>query len=97
MEQHDSPRGRAALAGTLPLYALIAPAAWLSYFELSPAGVEPLVSAILFVGSPFLLVDVVVAVFPFQYFNGRRILEWNRPVWFILAILASVIIASTFI
>jgi GNAT superfamily N-acetyltransferase len=51
-----------------------ATAAWLSYFR--------------FVGTPFALYEVVLAViFPFVSFNGRRIWDWNRPLWVVLALL----------
>jgi hypothetical protein len=48
-------------------------AAWLNYAR--------------YVGTPLALFDVVLAaIFPFVSFNGRRIWEWNRPLWFVLSL-----------
>jgi GNAT superfamily N-acetyltransferase len=80
--------GRMALAGIATVLVLAwfpyllsafaelpqATAAWLNYFR--------------FVGTPFVLYEVVLAViFPFVSFNGRRIWDWNRPLWVVLALL----------
>jgi hypothetical protein len=40
------------------------------------------------VGAPLVLFDIAVIVFPFLPFNGRRIRDWHRGVWAVLAFVA---------
>ncbi|WP_072619899.1 GNAT family N-acetyltransferase [Spirulina major] len=59
---------------------------------LSEAGSNEFLAAIgfalLFVGKPLLIFDTLVAVTPFEGFNGRHLRDYNRPIWLMLSAIA---------
>ena len=72
---------RIAMAGVIPILAL-ATAATLA-LHLMPA-THTLISFTKYLQNAlvsFSLFDILLAFFPFQVFNGRRILEWNKWAW----------------
>lgn len=44
--------------------------------------------ALMFVGKPLLVFDTLVAIAPFEGFNGRHLRDYNRAVWVVLSLLA---------
>ena len=80
--------GCIALAGALPALALTWGAWALSRFGALPPGVETWLGYAGFIGKPLALFDVALPFFPFASFNGRRIWDWNRVAWGILAVAA---------
>lgn len=48
-------------------------------------------SALVFVGKPLLVFDTLVAVAPFEGFNGRHLRDYNRLVWLALSAIAVII------
>lgn len=47
--------------------------------------------ALLFVGKPLLIFDTLVAVAPFEGFNGRHLRDYNRLIWLALSVIAVII------
>ena len=47
--------------------------------------------ALLFVGKPLLVFDTLVAVAPFEGFNGRHLRDYNHPIWLMLSATAVII------
>ncbi len=47
-------------------------------------------SLVAFVVVPFLIVDHLLAFTPFQCYRGRRVYDWNRAVWGVLALVVLV-------
>jgi hypothetical protein len=80
--------GPMALAGVLPTLVLTATAWGLARFAGLAPGLEEWIGYALFVGGWLALFDVVLIFFPFVSFNGRRIWDWNRPVWMVLSLVA---------
>lgn len=80
--------GRIALAGVLPTLALTGAAWLLARFAALPAALTAWLGYALFVGVPLALFDTVMIFFPFWSFNGRRIWQWRRPLWAVLALTA---------
>ncbi|MDV3351941.1 GNAT family N-acetyltransferase [Leptothoe sp. LEGE 181152] len=74
--------GRMALAGTLPVLLILWGAWTISQLGLlSTAWLK-----ILFlVGKPLILFDIVMPFFPFFSFNGRRLWDWHKGIWTVLA------------
>lgn len=80
--------GPVAVAGVLPAL-LLTGAAWaLLHFAGLPPAVHEWISYVLLIGKPLALFDTVMIFFPFWSFNGRRIGDWNRPLWALLALAA---------
>ncbi|MEM7064212.1 MAG: GNAT family N-acetyltransferase [Cyanobacteria bacterium P01_B01_bin.77] len=80
--------GWVALAGTLPVLLLL----W-SVWVISQLGIlSPTLSAglnlTLWLGKPLILFDIALPFFPFTCFNGRRLWDWNKIIWALLAIAA---------
>ena len=73
---------RMALAGTLPVLLLVWGAWMISQLGLlSTAWLDIL----LLVGKPLILFDIVMPFFPFVSFNGRRLWDWHKGTWAVLA------------
>ncbi len=77
--------GRAALAGTLPVLFVVW-AAWGALRLGVPAGLEAWLETLLQVGATLALFDIALPFFPFTSFNGRRLWDWNKVVWALLAL-----------
>ncbi len=45
---------------------------------------------------PLILLEVLLPFFPFTSFNGRRVWDWNRPAWGVLAIAAAGLFLASF-
>jgi len=77
--------GRIAFSGVLP--ALIF--SWLIFFILNltlpPPWIETVLTYSLGVSSSFAAFDILLPFFPFTSFNGRRLWDWNKTYWGILA------------
>ncbi|MGI6207779.1 MAG: GNAT family N-acetyltransferase, partial [Anaerolineae bacterium] len=82
--------GPMALAGVLPTLVLLGIAWALDQFAGRAGALGPWVGHALYIGAPMALFDVVTIFFPFASFNGRRIWDWNRPLWVLLAAAALV-------
>lgn len=80
--------GPVALAGVLPTLLLTGAAWGLARFAGLPPGLDGWIGYVLFVGGWLALFDVVLVFWPFVSFNGRRIWDWNRPLWAVLALTA---------
>ena len=83
--------GPIALVGTLPALALTYGLWALSHFTVLSLDVKTWVDTCLLIGRPLVLFDTVMIFFPFVSFNGRRIWDWNRVVWGVLAAAAVVV------
>jgi len=80
--------GPVAVAGGLALL-LLSWGAWaLLRWAAIPPMALPLIQLTAMLGPLAALFDIALPFFPFVCFNGRRIWDWNRPVWFVLAALA---------
>ncbi len=83
----------AAISAVLTLWIVVAagqaPELFPTIVGASTAG------AIQFVGFSFLVVDLLFVLTPFQCYRGRRIYDWNRPVWILLAGATAVVISLT--
>jgi len=80
--------GPVATAGGLVLL-LLSWGAWaLLRWAAIPPTVTPLLNLTAMLGSSMAFFDIALPFFPFVCFNGRRIWDWNRPVWIVLAALA---------
>lgn len=82
--------GPMALAGVLPTLIITGIAWGLARFVGLPPRFDAWVDYVVFVGGWLAIFDVVLAVWPFVSFNGRRIRDWNQPIWIILALVALV-------
>jgi RimJ/RimL family protein N-acetyltransferase len=89
--------GRMGLAGILAILAI----GWAVQLSLQFASLPLTVSSwftyIRYVVVPLIILDVIAAaVFPFVSYNGRRVWDWSRPLWIVLALLsAGLVILST--
>ena len=80
--------GPVAAAGGLALL-LLSWGAWaLLRWAAVPPMVLPFIKLTATLGPLAALFDIALPFFPFVSFNGRRVWDWNRPVWFVLAALA---------
>lgn len=50
--------------------------------------VDALARSLQFVGKPLLVFDTLIAIGPFEGFNGRHLRDYNRYVWLALSALA---------
>ena len=77
-----------ALAGVLPTLLL----AWAAWALLRFGGLPPVAAAPIRLAQhilkPLALFDIALPFFPFASFNGRRIWDWNKLLWGILAVAA---------
>jgi len=80
--------GLVALAGALPTLALTWGAWALSNFGRLQPEIETWLHLAGFVGKPLALFDIALPFFPFVSFNGRRLWDWNRAIWGVLALAA---------
>lgn len=82
--------GPVAVAGTLTVAAIIATT--LLVRDPDAGGTtQQLAFAMLFIGKPLLLFDSVVAIAPFTAFNARRIFDYNRLLWMVIAAIGVVL------
>lgn len=86
--------GRIALAGTLPVLLLVWAIWALLRLEVPPPGLRPWLNTALLVGRSLALFDTVLAFFPFVGFNGRRLWDWNKTIW---AMVAAAAVAALFV
>jgi GNAT superfamily N-acetyltransferase len=82
--------GRMGLAGILAILAI----GWAVQLSLQFASLPLAVSSwfvyIRYVAVPLIILDVIAAaVFPFVSYNGRRVWDWSRPLWIVLALLSA--------
>jgi L-amino acid N-acyltransferase YncA len=77
--------GPIALAGALSVLVLTWGASALPHLSALPSEIETWISVAGFVGKPLALLDIALPFVPFVSFNGRRIWDWNRVVWGVLA------------
>ena len=70
-----------ALAGVIGPLALL----WLAKALASCFPVAQALPSLYAVGFPLLVVDVLTPFFPLACYNGRRIWDWSRPLWAVLA------------
>lgn len=75
---------RMALAGILSVLILIVLISLYAYFVTPELSIW--FKAILNVGVILLFFDTCLPFFPFNCYNGRRVWEWNKPIWLILTI-----------
>ncbi len=80
--------GPVAAAGGLALL-LLSWGAWaLLRWAAIPPMVLPFIKLTATLGPLAALFDIALPFFPFVSFNGRRIWDWSRPAWVVLAVLA---------
>ncbi|WP_299492316.1 GNAT family N-acetyltransferase [Acaryochloris sp. IP29b_bin.137] len=77
--------GWMAVAGTLPVLILVWGVWVLGELNEPLPYVRAWLEAVLLVGKPLVLFDIAMPFFPFVSFNGRRLWDWNKTVWGILA------------
>lgn len=79
---------------TLAIYGV----ALVGALSVFPTPVPETVSEIvLYIAWFLLVVDVVVPVFPFDTYNARVVYDWNRGVWFVLALVAVGMLVASFL
>ncbi|MEM9543586.1 MAG: GNAT family N-acetyltransferase [Cyanobacteria bacterium P01_E01_bin.42] len=77
--------GWVALAGTLPVLLLIWGVWILSRLDLVSSYLITWLDVTLLLGKPLILFDIAMPFFPFICFNGRRLWDWNKIVWGLMA------------
>ena len=77
--------GWIALAGTLPVLLLVWGVWGLSQSDLASPFWRAWLDLTLRLGQPLVLFDIAMPFFPFTCFNGRRLWNWNKKVWVLLA------------
>ncbi|MBV9455400.1 MAG: GNAT family N-acetyltransferase [Rubrobacter sp.] len=83
--------GLTAFAGAL-VVLVFTWAAWaLLRFGGPPAEIATWLRAAYAGGLSLTLLDMLVPFFPFVSFNGRRVWDWNRPIWGALAVAALIL------
>ena len=80
--------GPIASVGTLSVLALTYALWALSNFTALSLNVKTWVDTCLFIGKPLALFDTALIFFPFVSFGGRRLWDWNRAIWVVLAVAA---------
>ena len=89
---YNSKLGIVAFAGAFSLLSLL----WLNWivlqFNFLPHEVKVWLDITLIIMKTFVLFDVIFIFAPFNTFNGRRIWNWNRIMWSILAIASAAIL-----
>lgn len=84
--------GPIALAGTLPVLLVVWGVWGILQTDIVPYQVGVGLNAILYVGKQLALFDIALPIFPFTGFNGRRLWDWHKAVWVLLAIATAVIV-----
>ena len=84
--------GLTALAGALVVLVFTWAAWMLLRFGSPPPEIATWLRAAYAAGLSLTLLDVLVPFFPFVSFNGRRVWDWNRPVWGALAVAALILL-----
>jgi len=83
--------GPIAFAGALSAL-LFTWGAWaLLHFSVLPPEIKTWINIAMIIGKSLALFDIALIFFPFVGFNGRRIWDWNRVVWGVLAAAAVVV------
>ena len=77
--------GRIAFAGTLPILLIVWGAWLISQLGILSTDINSWLDILLLVGKPLILFDIVIPFFPFVSFNGRRLWDWNKGIWAVLA------------
>ena len=80
-----------AFAGSLSVLVLVLVVTGIPRFVPLDPGVRLWLDSAAFIGKPLALFDVALPFFPFSGFNGRRIWDWNKVVWVVMALGAAVI------
>ena len=80
--------GWVAFAGTLPVLLLIWGVWILSQMNLASPYLRACLNVTLWLGKPLILFDIAMPFFPFICFNGRRLWDWNKIVWILMAVAA---------
>ena len=83
--------GRLALAGTLPVLLLMGGIGTSLRLSIPSPDVAAWLDIALWLGKPFMLFDIALPFFPFTAFNGKRLWDWSRVVWGLMAIAAVVV------
>ncbi len=78
--------GRMALAATLVVLLLIWGTWGLREFVTLDARLHDWLGYVLFAGIPLAVLDTFFIFFPFNSYNGRRVWDWNRWLWGLLAL-----------
>ncbi len=76
--------GRMALAGTLPVLLIVWGVWGMVQLDVSLPNLRAWLDVMLLVGKPLILFDAM-PFFPFVSFNGRRLWDWSKIIWVILA------------
>jgi GNAT superfamily N-acetyltransferase len=77
--------GPIAFAGALSVL-LFTWGVWaLLHFSVLPPEIKTWINITIIIGKLLALFDIALIFFPFVSFNGRRIWDWNRVVWSVLA------------
>lgn len=82
--------GQGAVVSTLFVASLIMLGAFLQN-NASSEFLRYLGLALLFVGKPLMVLDTLVAVAPFEGFNGRHLRGYNRLIWIALSGIAVIL------
>lgn len=82
--------GWIALAGTLPVLLLIWGVWAIAQLDIPSSHLMIWLNVTLWLGKPLILFDIAMPFFPFVCFNGRRLWDWNKIVWGLLATAAIV-------
>lgn len=83
--------GWITLAGTLPVLLLIGGVSILAPMDITPPHLEAWLNVTLWLGKPLILFDIAMPFFPFIAFNGRRLWDWNKIVWGVMAVATTIV------
>jgi len=83
--------GPIAFAGALSVLLFVWGAWALLHFSVLPPEIKTWINITMVIGKSFVLFNIAFIFFPFVSFDGRRIWDWNRVVWGVLAAAAVVV------
>ncbi len=80
--------GVMGLIGCISILTLIWISVYLITFSLVPAEYFQFLDMIVELSMYLIIFEILIPIFPFDVYNGRRVYNWSKPLWMILAVFA---------
>ncbi|WP_087017153.1 GNAT family N-acetyltransferase [Thaumasiovibrio subtropicus] len=85
--QNEMPlMAKMALTASIGLLVLLSAVYWLVNYGGLPAEYLPYGETLLTFGMNLLVIDILLPFFPLASYNGRRLWEWNKVIWGLIAL-----------